>query len=74
MRLKFKTQKSIWTAIANYIREAVREVLGVSKGSSGGRIRDWWWSTQIQGKGGANKAVYLQLLGSIDEEEKRTNR
>ncbi|XP_070039935.1 uncharacterized protein [Nicotiana tomentosiformis] len=62
----------IWTATANHIREADREVFGVLKGSFGGRKRDWWWSTEVQGKVEAKKAAYLKLLESADEEEKWT--
>nr|XP_016461082.1 PREDICTED: uncharacterized protein LOC107784463 [Nicotiana tabacum] len=48
--------------------------IGVSKGSSGGRKGDWWWSTEVQGKVEAKKAAYLKLLESVDEEVKRTNK
>ncbi|XP_070025912.1 uncharacterized protein [Nicotiana sylvestris] len=64
----------MWIATANCIREAAREILGVSKGLSGGREGDWWWSNEIQGKVEAKKATYLQVLESVDEEEMKTNK
>ncbi|XP_075082452.1 uncharacterized protein LOC142166843 [Nicotiana tabacum] len=33
---------AMWTTTTQYIREAAREVLGVSKGYSGGHKGDWW--------------------------------
>ncbi|XP_070036385.1 uncharacterized protein [Nicotiana tomentosiformis] len=55
----------------DYIREAAREVLGVSTGVSGGHKGDWWWNEVVQGKVEAKKAAYLKLVGSIGEEERR---
>ncbi|XP_070049307.1 uncharacterized protein [Nicotiana tomentosiformis] len=51
---------AMWTTTAQCIREAAREVLGVSKGYSGGHKGDWWWNGE--------------LVESVDEEEKRANR
>ncbi|XP_016436115.1 uncharacterized protein LOC107762286 [Nicotiana tabacum] len=59
---------------ANCIREVAREVLGVSKGYSGGHRGDWWWNEEVQGKVKAKKATYLKLVESIDEEERRANK
>ncbi|XP_060170494.1 uncharacterized protein LOC132601432 [Lycium barbarum] len=64
----------MWTTTAANIREAAREVLGVSKGYSGRHKEDWWWNGEVQGKVEAKKAAYLKLVESTDEEEKRTNR
>ncbi|XP_019256392.1 PREDICTED: uncharacterized protein LOC109234790 [Nicotiana attenuata] len=64
----------MWSTTANCIRECVREVLGVSKGYSGGHIRDWWWNEEVQGKVEAKKAAYLKLVESTYEEEKRANK
>ncbi|XP_070050479.1 uncharacterized protein [Nicotiana tomentosiformis] len=58
----------------NCIREAAREVLGVSKGYSGGHIGDWWWNDKVQGKMKANKETYLKLVERTDEEERRASR
>ncbi|XP_019227685.1 PREDICTED: craniofacial development protein 2-like [Nicotiana attenuata] len=38
-------------------RETAREVLGVSKGYSGGHKGDWWWDEVVQGKVEAKKAA-----------------
>nr|XP_016469614.1 PREDICTED: uncharacterized protein LOC107791962 [Nicotiana tabacum] len=57
----------MWTAMTDYIREAVREVLGVSKGYSGGHRGDWWWNDLVQGNVEANKVAYLKLMESTDE-------
>ncbi|XP_070039975.1 uncharacterized protein [Nicotiana tomentosiformis] len=62
----------MWTTTVICIREAAREVLGVSKGFSGRHKGDWWWNEVIQGKVEAKKVAYLKLVGS--EEEKRANR
>ncbi|XP_070046376.1 uncharacterized protein [Nicotiana tomentosiformis] len=59
---------------ANCISKAAVEVLGVSKGCSGGYKGDRWWNIEVQGKVKAKKVVYLKLVESIDEGEKRTNR
>ncbi|XP_070046491.1 uncharacterized protein [Nicotiana tomentosiformis] len=55
---------SMWITIANCIREAAREVLGVTKG--------WWWNGEVHGKVEAKKDAYLKLVESTDEEERRT--
>ncbi|OIT29657.1 hypothetical protein A4A49_17649 [Nicotiana attenuata] len=65
---------SMWTMTANCIREAAREVLGVSKSCSGGHKGDGWWNEEVQGKVEAKKAAYLKLVGSTDEEERRSYR
>ncbi|XP_070047097.1 uncharacterized protein [Nicotiana tomentosiformis] len=39
---------TIWSATSDCIREATREVLGVSTGISGGHKRDWWWNEVVQ--------------------------
>ncbi|XP_070026611.1 uncharacterized protein [Nicotiana sylvestris] len=62
---------TMWSVTANCIREAAREVLGVSTGVSGGHKGDWWWSEAVQGKVEAKKEAYLKLVGSIGEEERR---
>ncbi|XP_075091463.1 uncharacterized protein LOC142171675 [Nicotiana tabacum] len=62
---------SMCTMTANCIREAVREVLGVSKGYSGGHKGDWWWNEEVQAKVEAKKAAYLKIMGSTNEEERR---
>ncbi|XP_070015549.1 uncharacterized protein [Nicotiana sylvestris] len=56
------------------IREATREVLGVSKGYSGDHMGDWWWNGEVQEKVKTKKATYLNLVESVDDEEKRANR
>ncbi|XP_060201884.1 uncharacterized protein LOC132630311 [Lycium barbarum] len=65
---------SIWTTTAANIREVAREVLGVSKGYSGRHKGNWWWNGEVQGKVEAKKIVYLKLVESTDEDEKRNNR
>ncbi|XP_070013150.1 uncharacterized protein [Nicotiana sylvestris] len=65
---------AMWTMTAQCIREAAREVLGVSKGNSGGHKGDWWWNGEVQGKVDTKKIAYLKLVESVDEEEKRANR
>ncbi|XP_070032714.1 uncharacterized protein [Nicotiana tomentosiformis] len=62
------------TTTAQCIREAAREVLGVSKGYSGGHKGVWWWNGEVQGKMDTKKAAYLNLVENVDEEEKRENR
>ncbi|XP_019227603.1 PREDICTED: uncharacterized protein LOC109208900 [Nicotiana attenuata] len=64
----------MWSMTANCIREAAREVLGVSKGFSGGHKGDWWWNEEVQRKMEAKKAAYLKLVESIDEGQKSANR
>ncbi|XP_070041275.1 uncharacterized protein [Nicotiana tomentosiformis] len=63
----------IWTMMAQCIKEAAREVLGVSKGYYDGRNGDLWWNREVQGKVNTKKATYLNLVESIDEEEKMLN-
>ncbi|XP_070015823.1 uncharacterized protein [Nicotiana sylvestris] len=65
---------AMWTMTAQCIKEVVREVLGVSKGNSGGHKGDWWWNREVQGKVDTKKAAYLKLVKSVNEEEKRANR
>ncbi|XP_070045783.1 uncharacterized protein [Nicotiana tomentosiformis] len=64
---------AMWITTAQYIREAASEVLGVSKCYSGGHKGDWWWNKEVQGKVKTKKAVYLKLVKSVEEEEKREN-
>lgn len=42
--------ESMYDKIASCIREADREVLGVSKGNFGERQGNWWWYGEVQGK------------------------
>ncbi|XP_075082638.1 uncharacterized protein LOC142166881 [Nicotiana tabacum] len=65
---------AMWTATADCIREAAREVLGVSKGYSGRHRGYWWWNDVIQGKVEAKKAAYIKLVESTDEDQWRANR
>ncbi|XP_070007329.1 uncharacterized protein [Nicotiana sylvestris] len=58
----------------DYIREEVREVLGVLKGYSGGHQGDWWWNDVVQGKVEAKKVAYIKLVESISEDQRRANR
>ncbi|XP_070010497.1 uncharacterized protein [Nicotiana sylvestris] len=62
---------TMWSVTSGCIREAAREVLGVSTGVSGGHKGDWWWNEVVQGKVEAKKTAYLKLVGSIGEEEER---
>ncbi|XP_009593009.2 uncharacterized protein [Nicotiana tomentosiformis] len=64
----------MWTTTTNCVREAAREVLGVSKGFSGGHKGDWWWNKVVQGKVKGKKAAYLKLVGSTCEEEMGANK
>ncbi|XP_070013700.1 uncharacterized protein [Nicotiana sylvestris] len=64
---------TMWSITTDYIRKAVREVLGISSGRTGGHKGYWWWNAIVQGKVEAKKVVYLRLVGSTDEEEKRAN-
>nr|XP_009800808.1 PREDICTED: uncharacterized protein LOC104246644 [Nicotiana sylvestris] len=65
---------TMWSTMANYVREAVREVLGISKGFSGRHQGDWWWNDVVQGKVEAKKIAYAKLAGSTNEDERRANR
>ncbi|XP_019261048.1 PREDICTED: uncharacterized protein LOC109239007 [Nicotiana attenuata] len=64
----------MWSTMADYIREAAREVLEVLKGFVGGHKGDWWWNEVVQCKVEAKKATYLKLVGSTCEVEKSANR
>ncbi|XP_070031612.1 uncharacterized protein [Nicotiana tomentosiformis] len=64
----------MWIKSASCIREAAREVLGVTKEFFGGHKGYWWWNGEVQGKMEAKKATYLKLVESIDKEEIRTYR
>ncbi|XP_059310957.1 uncharacterized protein LOC132062394 [Lycium ferocissimum] len=65
---------SMWDRLASFIREATREVLGVSRGNFGGHRGHWWWNREVQGKVEAKKAAYAMLVESNDEEDKLMNR
>nr|XP_009607371.1 uncharacterized protein LOC104101592 [Nicotiana tomentosiformis]XP_016498364.1 PREDICTED: uncharacterized protein LOC107817103 [Nicotiana tabacum] len=65
---------SIWSKMVDNIKEATREVLGVSKGYIGGHKGDWWWNEEVQRKVEAKKAAYLKLVESTDEGKKRNIR
>ncbi|XP_075106744.1 uncharacterized protein LOC142179773 [Nicotiana tabacum] len=64
---------AMWTTTAQCIREAARKVLGVSKGYSSGHKGDWWWNEEVQVKVETKKVVYLNLVESVKEGEKRVN-
>ncbi|XP_070050679.1 uncharacterized protein [Nicotiana tomentosiformis] len=66
------TKRRSW-GTAKCIRVAAREVLGVSKGFSGGQKDDWWWSKVVQDKVESKQAAYLTLIESIDQEARRKN-
>ncbi|XP_070054103.1 uncharacterized protein [Nicotiana tomentosiformis] len=63
----------MWTTTTQCIRKAVREVLVVSKGYSGGHKGDWCWNGEVQGKVETKRVAYLKIVKSVDEEEKRAN-
>ncbi|XP_070022239.1 uncharacterized protein [Nicotiana sylvestris] len=65
---------TMWSTTTNYVREAAREVLGVSKDFSGRYQGDWWWNDIVQGKVEAKKVAYAKLAGSTSEEERSANR
>ncbi|XP_016469632.1 uncharacterized protein LOC107791983 [Nicotiana tabacum] len=58
----------------NWMREAAREVLGVSKGYFGRHKGDLLYNGEVQEKVEGKKVVYWKLVESNGEEEKRTNR
>ncbi|XP_070013437.1 uncharacterized protein [Nicotiana sylvestris] len=62
---------TMWSTTTNCIREAAREVLGVSTGVSSRHKGDWWWNKVVQGKVEAKKEAYWTLLGSIADGERR---
>ncbi|XP_070036446.1 uncharacterized protein [Nicotiana tomentosiformis] len=62
----------MWSMTKDCIREAAREVLGISTGVSGRHKGDWWWNEVVQGKVKAKKASYLKLVGSTSEEQRRS--
>ncbi|XP_070050072.1 uncharacterized protein [Nicotiana tomentosiformis] len=62
---------TMWSTTSDCIREATREVLGVSMGIAGEHKRDWWWNEVVQGKVEAKKAAYLKLVGIIGENARR---
>ncbi|XP_016435619.1 uncharacterized protein LOC107761844 [Nicotiana tabacum] len=64
----------MWTTTADCIREAAREVLGVSKGYLGGHRGNWWWNDVVQSKVEAKKAAFLKLVKSTGEEQRRANK
>nr|XP_009761666.1 PREDICTED: uncharacterized protein LOC104213818 [Nicotiana sylvestris] len=64
----------MWSTTANCIREAAREVLGVSKDFSSGHKGYWWCNEEVQSKVEAKKAAYLKIVESIDEGQKSANR
>ncbi|XP_070056638.1 uncharacterized protein [Nicotiana tomentosiformis] len=64
---------AMWATTADCIREAEKEVLGVSKGYTDRHKGDWWWNEVVQGKVEKKKAAYLRLVGRTDGEERRTN-
>ncbi|XP_070015106.1 uncharacterized protein [Nicotiana sylvestris] len=64
---------TMWSTMADCIRKAAREVLGISSGRTDGHKGDWWWNAVVQGKVEAKTAAYLMLIGSTGEEEKRAN-
>ncbi|XP_070008391.1 uncharacterized protein [Nicotiana sylvestris] len=65
---------AMWTATTDCIREATREVLGVSKGYSGTHRGYWWWNDVVQGKVEAKKVAYIKLAESTNEDQRRVNR
>ncbi|XP_070007557.1 uncharacterized protein [Nicotiana sylvestris] len=65
---------TMWSTMANYVRETAREVLGVSKVFSGRNQGDWWWNDTVQRKVEAKKVAYAKLAGSTSEDEKSANR
>ncbi|XP_070049325.1 uncharacterized protein [Nicotiana tomentosiformis] len=59
---------TIWSTTTDCIREAAREVLGVSTGVAGEHKGDWWWNEVVQDKVKAKKAAYQKLVGSIERD------
>ncbi|XP_055812049.1 uncharacterized protein LOC129881964 [Solanum dulcamara] len=65
-----KDVNNMWDMIVGYVRKATTEVLGVSRGISGGCQRDWWWNEEVQGKVKIKNVYYIEWLECLDEEEK----
>ncbi|KAG5632691.1 hypothetical protein H5410_004408 [Solanum commersonii] len=42
--------KNMWDKKTSCVRKTTREVLGMSKGNTGGQRGDWWWNGEVQGK------------------------
>ncbi|XP_047258651.1 uncharacterized protein LOC124890860 [Capsicum annuum] len=59
--------------IASCIREATREVLGVSRGLSSKHQGSWWWNEKVKKKVEAKKKAYAKFAESKDEEDKWKN-
>lgn len=55
---------------SGYTRKVATEVLGVSRGTFGGRQSDWCWSGEVQGKVKAKKIAHTKWLEYRDEDEK----
>nr|XP_016467642.1 PREDICTED: uncharacterized protein LOC107790250 [Nicotiana tabacum] len=65
---------NMWTTTTNCIREASREVLGVTNGYTGCHKRDWCRNKEFLKNVKAKKATHLILVESAIKEERRTNR
>ncbi|XP_075086239.1 uncharacterized protein LOC142168959 [Nicotiana tabacum] len=65
---------AMWSTTANCVREAAKEVLGISKGYSGRHQGDWWWNDVVQGKVEVKKVAHVKLVGSTNEGERRANK
>lgn len=50
------------------LRDAAREMLGVSKGRSRGIRGAWWWNEEVQERVKSKQVAYAKLMSSTKEE------
>lgn len=63
----------MWIRTTKCIREAAKEVLGLSKGNIGGHREDWWWNREVQRKALDKKGCFHEVT-SYHREKMRKRR
>ncbi|XP_070041636.1 uncharacterized protein [Nicotiana tomentosiformis] len=73
-RAVYVQPKIKWGALTKGKAQELTEKLLAMGGYLGGHKGDLWWNGEAQGNVKAKKASYLKLLGSTDEEDRRSHR
>ena len=64
----------MWDVVADCIRRAAKETLGLSRGGGNRMEGAWWWNEEVKAKVKAKKEAYAEFMSSSSEDERAHKR